>query len=254
MIHYLTRQVTILAYHALSSFTAYVASPLQAALFVAILNPFRVITRSPQPISLFLYMIRPYPFHFPLPVPLSPMAILSNPSIVQQRMDDVGIPDTRYIWPFRARDTSLRCLYRIYEWASIGRPLQVGYETQYFWDQTSWKVEDIPDPNDPDPVRYAVLAGFAEAMAICFNERIDLGLLRMGSDAVSNPHSRELMRSLSREQFISFTKQHYEKAPSWTAGVRGPAERFVFQPGVCSAEIFTRRNIEVCGGGNMDWI
>jgi hypothetical protein len=169
-------------------------------------------------------------------------------------MDDAGLPDARYMWPFSARDTSLRCLYRIYEWASIGRPLQVGYETQYFWDQTSWKVEDIPDPNDPDPVRYAVLAGFAEIMAICFNERIDLGLLRKGSDAVTSSLSSELRRSLSREQFISFTKEHHEKAPSWTAGVRGPEERFIFQPNVFSGGIFTSRNIEICGGGNMDWI
>lgn len=45
-------------------------------------------------------------------------------------------------------------------------------------------MEDIPDS-----VRYVILAGFAEIMVICFNERINLGLLRMGSDAVSNPLS-----------------------------------------------------------------
>jgi hypothetical protein len=254
MNHYLNREVTIVACHTRLRFTTYVASPLRDALFFAIIQPFRVITDSSHPIRLFLHMICPYPFHFPLPEPLSPMSILSNPSIVLQRMDDAGLPDTRYMWPFSARDTSLRCLYRIYEWASIGRPLQVGYETQYFWDQTSWKVEDIPDPNDPDPVRYAVLAGFAELMAIFFNGRIDLGLLRMGSDAVTNPLSSELRRPLSREQFISFTKEHHEKAPSWTASVRGPEERFIFQPNVFSGGNFTSRNIEICGGGNMDWI
>ena len=41
---------------------------------------------------------------------------------------------------------------------------------------TAWKVEDIPDPKDPDPVRYAALAGFAEVMALAFNERIDMGI------------------------------------------------------------------------------
>jgi hypothetical protein len=78
-------------------------------------------------------------------------------------MDNASIPNTRYIWPFRARDTSLRCLYHIYEHRSADF---FKLDTQSFWDQTSWKMEDIPDQNDPDPVRYAVLAGFAEAMAI----------------------------------------------------------------------------------------
>ncbi|THH20982.1 hypothetical protein EW146_g478 [Bondarzewia mesenterica] len=223
-------------------------------MLVAWISPFRVISRSPHPCRLLLQLLRPYPFFFPLPAPLSPTSIISNPSIVQQRMDYAGLPESRYIWPFYLRDTSLRCLYRIYEWASIGRPLQVGYETQYFWDQVSWKVEDIPDPRDPDPVRYAVLAGFAETMAICFNERNDLGLLRMGNDGVTNPYATYLRQTLSREEFIAFTEKHHEKAPSWTAGARGPAEPFVFQTDCWSGGIFTKRNIEICGGGNMDWI
>jgi hypothetical protein len=253
MVHYITQQVTILAYHALSPFKTYVTS-LQWALLFTIRHPFQVITSSPHPIQLFLHLIRPYPLHFHLPVPLSPTSILANLTIVEQRMDEAGLPDTHYILPFRARDTPLCCLYRIYKWAAIGRPLQVGYETQYFWDQRAWKVEDIPDPRDPDPMRYAVLAGFAEIMAICFNERIDMGLLRMGSNAVTNPLSRELRRVLSCKEFIAFTKAHHEKGPSWMADIRGPAEHFVFQADVWSGGIFTRHNIEICGGGNMDWI
>jgi hypothetical protein len=81
----------------------------------------------------------------------------------------------------------------------------------------AWRVEVIPDPRDPDPVQYAVLAGFAETMAICFNERIDLGMSRIGSDAVTNPISSEVGRTLSREESIAFTRVHYERAPSWTA-------------------------------------
>jgi hypothetical protein len=237
-----------------SFFGTYVTSPLRAALFIVFTQPFRVITGSPYPSRLLLQLLRPYPLYFPLPVPLSPASILSNPLIVEQRMNNAGLPESRYIWPFYIRDTPLRCLYRIYEWASIDRPLQVGYETQYFWDQTSWKVEDIPDPKDPDAVRYAVLASFAETMAICFNERIDSGFLRMGNDGVTNPHALELRRSLSSADFIAFTKKHHEKAPSWVAGVRGPEQLFKFQSDVYAGEIFIKRNIEICGGGNMDWI
>ncbi|KIN95742.1 hypothetical protein M404DRAFT_1007245 [Pisolithus tinctorius Marx 270] len=65
-------------------------------------------------------MTLPYPFHFPLPAPLSPMIVLCNPSIVQQRMDDTGLPEIRYTLPFCACDTPLRCLHRIYERAAIG--------------------------------------------------------------------------------------------------------------------------------------
>lgn len=68
----------------------------------------------------------------------------------------------------------------------------------------------------------------------------------MGSGAVSNPLSMELRRSLSREEFILFTKERHEKAPSWTAGVRGPAERLIFQSDIFNGEIFTSQN--------MDWI
>jgi hypothetical protein len=111
-------------------------------------------------------------------------------------------------------------------------------------------VEDIPDPCDPDPVRYAVLAGFAETMAICFSGRIDLGMLRMRSNAVTNPLLSELGRTLSRGEFIAFTRVHHERAQSWMAGVREPAECFVFQEGLylfCGG-MFTTPNIEICGG------
>lgn len=229
-------------------------APLHRVLLAAVIYPFLVISGSPHPYQLFLRLLRPYPRYFALPAPISPTSAISNPSVVLQRMDDAGLPDARYIWPFYIRDTPLHCLYRMYEWAAIGRSLQVGYETQYFWDQVSWRVEDIPDPKDPDPVRYAVLAGFAEIMAICFNERIDLGLLRLGNDGSCNPRSQELRRTLSREEFITYTVRHHEKAPSWTADVRGPVEPFVFQTNVGCGEIFTKRNVEICGGGNMDWI
>ncbi|OBZ65521.1 hypothetical protein A0H81_14489 [Grifola frondosa] len=168
--------------------------------------------------------VNPFPFYYRLPPPLSHASILSNPSIVLQRMDDVGLPDSRYMWPFYLRDTPLRCLYRMYEWAMLGRGLQVGYETQYFWTQTSWKVQDIPDPKDPDPVRYAILASFVETMTICFNERIDLGLLRMKNEHETSSRAHRL-RTLSREAFKAITEAHHEYAPSWIFDVRGPTQR-----------------------------
>lgn len=58
----------------------------------------------------------------------------------------------------------------------------IGSETQYFWrrPEAHWALEGIPDPRDPDPVRYAVLASLMEAMVDAFNWRLELGLRRGG--------------------------------------------------------------------------
>jgi len=47
-------------------------------------------------------------------------------------------PRTLLAWPLYPRNTSLRCLYRIFEWALMGRHHQVGYEGEYIWDQAPW--------------------------------------------------------------------------------------------------------------------
>lgn len=58
----------------------------------------------------------------------------------------------------------------------------IGSETEYFWrrPEDEWSLESIPDPNDGDPVRYAVLASLMEAMVDAFNWRLELGLRRGG--------------------------------------------------------------------------
>lgn len=79
-------------------------------------------------------------------------------------------------------------------------------ESQYFWHlRPEWAVKDIPDPHDPDPVRYAVLAGVAESLADSINYRLDLGLTRTG-----NPDHPEF-RPATEEEKVSLK----EYQPDW---------------------------------------
>lgn len=88
-------------------------------------------------------------------------------------------------------DTPFSSLYRMYEY--ILNDLVIGYrnEIEYFCNKgtlpipkpgdrgtISWLVRDIPDPCDPDPARYAVLAGITHFLVSAFNRRIGDGLSR----------------------------------------------------------------------------
>jgi hypothetical protein len=64
--------------------------------------------------------------------------------------------------------------------------VQFRNEIEYFWNQKSWAVQAIPDPKDPDPVRYAILAVLTDQMVRAFNHLIERGLPR---DAASDPHA-----------------------------------------------------------------
>ena len=169
-----------------------------------VVRPHLIVRDCEYPMRLLLRLINPFPLRFSTPTPLSSYEILQDPQIVEHRMKEFGLPSVRTIWPFYLRDTPLSCLYRMYEWGAAGVNVQVGYETEYFWYHTGWKVEDIPDPKDPDPVRYAALAGFAEVMALAFNERIDMGILRVGFHLETST-ARKLRTTLSREEFEIYT-------------------------------------------------
>ena len=74
----------------------------------------------------------------------------------------------------------------------------IGYETEYFFDQgrQSWRLHRIPDPKDPDPIRYAILACIVEALLDAFNFRLSKGFRRNGKhipprnwDGVSSPYA-----------------------------------------------------------------
>lgn len=76
------------------------------------------------------------------------------------------------------QDTPLFALYRLYEFVVMDRVLEYRNTLEAFWRRREWAVQDIPDPCDSDPERYAFLAGCTYLLARSFNERVKLGLRR----------------------------------------------------------------------------
>ena len=69
--------------------------------------------------------------------------------------------------------------YRLYEFFVIDWNTQFRNELEYFCrEHPEWKISDIPDPEDPDPLRYAVLSVLTKLMCLAFNRRVDYGLPR----------------------------------------------------------------------------
>lgn len=80
------------------------------------------------------------------------------------------------------------------------------YECEYFFfhDEHSWRLRRIPDPKDPDPITYAILASMVEALVDAFNWRLEQGLRRNKSVDESKQRNTNFKR---------------EEAPIWTAAV-----------------------------------
>ncbi|EEQ35608.1 hypothetical protein McanMca71_002985 [Microsporum canis] len=122
---------------------------------------------------------------FPVPEPLSPNTLIAEPSLCWRRRVEGDLKNLQAVPIWRSRDTPLRSLYRLYEAVMAGEEFcdVVGYETEYFWyqDRHSWEPHRIPDPADPDPLRYAILACIAEALVLALNWRLSLGMRRNGN-------------------------------------------------------------------------
>lgn len=120
---------------------------------------------------------------------------------------------------FRLRDTPLCSLYRLYE-LNVARGavhlIQLIQEVTYFFyrDSSRWSIFNIPDPKDPDPIRYAILAALVETLAEAFNWRIHLGLLRDGERVETRPLPS---RVLDKREVV----------PDWVAQVPPVSESFV---------------------------
>ncbi|KAL2831338.1 hypothetical protein BJY01DRAFT_108406 [Aspergillus pseudoustus] len=126
-------------------------------------------------------MFIPYPsWYFPVPGPL-PLRVLiedkkNGTGIIQSHFGDIHNLRAIPIW--RLRDTPLRSIYRLYELHLADRYALIGWETEYFFFQSTWKLCEIPDPMGPDPLRYAILASTAEELHEAVNWRLSFGLRR----------------------------------------------------------------------------
>ncbi|KAF8867837.1 hypothetical protein CPB84DRAFT_1526738 [Gymnopilus junonius] len=144
------------------------------------MNPVYLVLDGPRPFRTAFLLLWPLPWKFPLPQPSSVQNLLDDRGIIRKRRQtELNYVALRQIKRFCRRDTPLRSLYRLYECIVTSDEDELMQESQYwFHTQTTWLLKDIPDPQDPDPVRYAVLASLTDALVHAFNQKIKLGLRR----------------------------------------------------------------------------
>lgn len=80
-------------------------------------------------------------------------------------------------------------------------------ESDYFWRRAHWRIKDVPDPKDPNPLRYAILASLLETMVEAYNWKIKRGL-RRGVGVTGKEQD---------EAFRQDPNQPYDEAPSWAS-------------------------------------
>ncbi|KAJ5915762.1 hypothetical protein N7454_010903 [Penicillium verhagenii] len=146
-------------------------------------NLYRLRHQNKHPLLTLLAMFIPYPsLFFPIPE-LYPLRTLiedtkNNTHIIASRFGDIHNLRAIPIW--RMRDTPLRSIYRLYELHLADHYELMGWEIQYFFKRPHWKLQSIPDPKDPDPLRYAIVASIVEELYDAVNWRLSLGLRRNG--------------------------------------------------------------------------
>jgi hypothetical protein len=208
---------------------------------------------SSHPYLQLLRLFLPFPtWHFRVPEPrLSPREILGNESLMLSCRTNLTTFTSIPLW--RARDTPLRCLYRLYEAMASGEYAPMGKETEYFWYQRSWTLHKIPHPQDPDPVRLAILACLVEELVTAFNWRLSLGMRRNRRhhvyretedepwppyEAVSGPEWARLVPPISRDDLVGLPTEYVSSDG-----------KLVLEPGGRS-ETFAKRNIVT----NVGWL
>ncbi|CAH0493011.1 unnamed protein product [Peronospora farinosa] len=106
--------------------------------------------------------------------------------------------------------TPLASLYRICEYFVVGDTAGIRAEVEFFFNQPSWALNKIPDPEDPDPERYAVLAVLPYYMAQAFKRLIERGLPRDSPAIIMGDAAEAELRSKAVV---------LEKEPEWVSHV-----------------------------------
>lgn len=122
-------------------------------------------------------------------------------------------------------DTPLKTVYRLYEYILLDQNIGMRNEIEYFWNRDKWAVCEIQDPEDDDPIRYAVLSCIPHLLVIAFNANIELGL------------PRDAPPIMTDDQIDEFRKQEkkFETVPEWTKkiGALGETLRIPHIKGGC---------------------
>ncbi|SPQ25694.1 3230e342-3fdc-4a15-9c09-c0bf88d306b1 [Thermothielavioides terrestris] len=151
---------------------------------------------------------RPNPNDYPTFPPLSPRDLLQNRAAQFDRIAarKYGAPQGEY------EDKPLYGLYRFYEFVVLDSVTNYRNSLEAFWRRRDWAVRDIPDPQDPDPERYAFLAACTYLMVRAFNARVKLGLDRSMPSLITPDEAEELRR---RPDHL----RNYERVPEWAEKV-----------------------------------
>ncbi|KAJ5106150.1 hypothetical protein N7456_002825 [Penicillium angulare] len=192
-----------------------------------------------HPLLKLLTMFIPYPsWSYPIPE-LMPLRTLiedtkNNTGIITSRFGEIH--NLRAIPLWCMRDTPLRSIYRLYDLHLADHYPLMGWETEYFFNQPGWKLQDIPDPKDPDPLRYAIVASIVEELHDAVNWRLSLGLRR---------NEEHIYREEDGDPWPPFTP---EELPSWTRKV-APIDKDLLRLSVPPESLDTDGNLVLETGG-----
>ncbi|KAF8797803.1 hypothetical protein BYT27DRAFT_7178887 [Phlegmacium glaucopus] len=171
-------------------------------------STWRGLKYCPHPWLTLWKLLWPLPWRYRLPIPLDPLEIRDHPDIVHQRYYvEENYRRLRSFPLFQLRDTSLRSLYRLHDALCADQQNYVMLESDYFWRRARWRIKDIPDPKDPNPLRYAILASLVESMVEAYNWKITLGL-RRGVGVTSKEQDEAFRRDPNKP---------FEEVPSWAS-------------------------------------
>lgn len=119
-------------------------------------------------------------------------------------------------------NTPTESLYRMYQYTVTSSTIDFRNEVEYFFNQASWAVCDIPDPKDyADPARYAIVAVLPYHLVKAFNRLIERGLPR---------DSPCIITSVEMEEELKSRKIVREVMPEWTKHVPRLEETLVIPP------------------------
>jgi hypothetical protein len=114
---------------------------------------------------------------------VTPQYLISNRALVRSIWRPGG---GGYLKRNSPTDTPLSSLYRLYHFIVTDDTIELRNELEYFFNKAEWPVNAIPDPEDSDAQRYAILAVLTELMCRAFNRLIDKGLPRDAPPIVSD--------------------------------------------------------------------
>ncbi|KAJ7809124.1 hypothetical protein B0H14DRAFT_2867668, partial [Mycena olivaceomarginata] len=153
-----------------------------------------------------------------------------TPGAYYQRYENIRT--LRHTVLFQARDTPTCALYRLYDAICMQDEIETKHEATYIWHRHTWRLSQWPDPCDPDPDRYNMLAAIVEELVRAFNWRLKIGWCRNVAE--------ERRRYTTRAQRLARTPQPPESVPGWTSAVPPAQQTLVLM----SEEVKMRAGIQ----------